>query len=198
MQTFFEPADIQAVPRPIRRLSRSMLTVVVGQTFHGQIAAPQPDDTPKRQPPAVRFDASAQEDALRQVKQKGVPFPLMVPAAVERNSRLDYEEPVRRYRIAKGHWGVRLVFQTGAPGDYWGVEETDWQDAPVLGDRSFRHVLGRKPKRIYDFYYSGSNLHMIVLRAHGATYWVVNTLRDSLSNETMITIAKSLRPLRPA
>ena len=36
---------------------------------------------------------------------------------------------------------------------------------------------------------------MIVLREHGATYWVVNTLLDKLSNETMLAVAKSLRPL---
>jgi hypothetical protein len=36
---------------------------------------------------------------------------------------------------------------------------------------------------------------MIVLRDHGTTYWVVNTLLDALSNETMIAIAKGLKPL---
>jgi hypothetical protein len=36
---------------------------------------------------------------------------------------------------------------------------------------------------------------MVVLHEHGATYWVVNTLLDSLSNETMLAIAKGLRPL---
>ena len=39
---------------------------------------------------------------------------------------------------------------------------------------------------------------MAVLRAHGASYWVVNTLLDSLSNETMIAIAKGLKPLTAA
>jgi hypothetical protein len=37
---------------------------------------------------------------------------------------------------------------------------------------------------------------MIVLRDNGATYWVVNTLLDDLSNETMLAIAKGLRPLK--
>jgi hypothetical protein len=119
----------------------------------------------------------------------------MVPSVIESSSRLDYEEPARRYRITGGHWAVRLVFRTGG-GEYWGVEETDWTDAPILSDRSFRHVLGRKAKRSYDFYYSGPHLHMIVLRSHGATYWVVNTLLDRLSNETMIAIAKGLEPLK--
>ena len=77
-------------------------------------------------------------------------------------------------------------------GDYWGIEETDWTDAPILQEPNFKHrIKGRE----FDFYYSGPNLHMIVLRDHGATYWVTNTLLDKLSNETMLAIAKSLRPL---
>ena len=36
---------------------------------------------------------------------------------------------------------------------------------------------------------------MVVLRDNGASYWVVNTLLDSLSNETMLAIARGLRPL---
>jgi hypothetical protein len=34
-----------------------------------------------------------------------------------------------------------------------------------------------------------------VLRSGRASYWVVNTLRDELSNETMLAIARGLRPL---
>ena len=49
--------------------------------------------------------------------------------------------------------------------------------------------------RSYDLYYSGSHLHMVVLHKGKASYWVVNTLLDSLSNETMLAIAKGLKPL---
>ena len=68
--------------------------------------------------------------------------------------------PSRLYRIQRqDHKAVRLVFRTGAS-EYWGIQETDWNDAPVLADRSFRHELkGRE----YDLYYSGSHLHMVVL-----------------------------------
>src|SRR5262249_42573684 len=125
-----------------------------------------------------------------------VPFRLMAPTVVERNSvpdTLPSDKPARLYWITKDHKAVRLVFRTGAPGEFWGIEQTDWDDAPALADRSFHHVLkGRE----YDFYYSGPHLHMIVLRGKKATYWVVNTLLDSLSNETMIAIAKGLKPLR--
>ena len=37
---------------------------------------------------------------------------------------------------------------------------------------------------------------MVVLHDQGATYWVTNTLLDKLSNETMLAIAKGLRPLK--
>jgi len=37
---------------------------------------------------------------------------------------------------------------------------------------------------------------MVVLRDGDRSYWVVNTLLDKLSNETMIAIAKGLRPVK--
>jgi len=36
---------------------------------------------------------------------------------------------------------------------------------------------------------------MAVLRTPKASYWVVNTLRDELSNETILAIARGLQPL---
>ena len=94
----------------------------------------------------------------------------------------------------KGHKAVRLVFRTGA-GEYWGIQESDWDGAPVLADKSFRHDLGG---REFNLFYSGSHLHMAVLETKTGNYWVVNTLLDSLSNETMLAIAKGLRPLPAA
>ena len=75
------------------------------------------------------------------------------------------------------------------------VQMTDWEDAPALADKSLSRRIGG---RTYDLYYDGSKLHMVVLRTPKARYWVVNTLLDRLSNETMIAIAKGLRPLGKA
>jgi hypothetical protein len=54
------------------------------------------------------------------------------------------------------------------------------------------HDLGG---REFQLYYSGAHLHMVVLRVGDRSYWVVNTLLDSLSNETMLAIAKGLKPM---
>ena len=144
-----------------------------------------------RQAPFIRVDRGPGDELLRPLRPK-IPFTLMVPTVLERSSTTDSTKPVRMYWMKKDHKAVRLVFHTGA-NDYWGIEETDWVDAPALSDTSFRHILG--DGRTYDFYYSSPHLHMVVLRANGASYWVVNSLLDTLSNETMIAIAKGLKPL---
>ena len=89
------------------------------------------------------------------------------------------------------HKAIRLVFRTGA-GEYWGIEETNMPNPPILADRSFHRAIGG---RVFSLYYTGSNLHMVVLRVDDKSYWVVNTLLDSLSNETMLAIATGLKPL---
>ena len=172
----------------------SMLTVVVGTPFKGTIA---PRRRSGRRPCASRPMSSptrTTRPTQLAAAQKKVRFKLMNPAVIESSSAPDSTKPIYAYRIDGDHKAVRLVFRT-AGGAYWGVEETDWEDAPILGDKSFRHVLGG---RAYDFYYNGPKLHMIVLRQGGATYWVVNSLLDNISNETMIAMAKGLRPSKTA
>jgi LCP family protein required for cell wall assembly len=198
LQNVMQPADVAKLPRRPKLLRLdpgAMLMVVLGTAFHGDIAPLPQHVVPKHEQAYVRFDASSATELLRPMRSK-VDFPLYTPTVLERNSYPDTQsgdKAVRRYWIdGQGkHKAVRLVFRTGG-NEYWGIEETDWNDAPVLSDRSFRHAVGG---REMEFHYSGSHLHMIVLRAHGATYWVVNTLLDSLSNETMISIAKGLKPL---
>ena len=189
----FAPADVKKVPGTIAPLQNgAMLTVVVGRTFHGSVAPAPPVRAPvTREPAHVQSNPYDTSGLLRPLRKK-VGFGLMVPTVLDSSSAPDSTKPVRGYLIDGRHHAVRLVFRTGS-GAYWGVQETDWPDAPVLSDRSFRHMLGG---RAYDFYYNGPKLHMIVLHDKGATYWVVNSLLDNITNETMIAIAKGLKPLK--
>jgi LCP family protein required for cell wall assembly len=198
LQKLMQPADVARLPRRAKLLALdpgSMLMVALGQTFHGTITPVPVRATPKHQPAYVRFDTGPGVALLRPLQAKAK-FPLMTPTILERSSypdTLSGDKPSRVYWInGRGHdKAVRLVFHT-AGNDFWGIQETTWEDAPVLSDRSFHRSIGG---RRFDLYYSGTRLHMIVLRAHGATYWVVNSLLDSLSNETMIAIAKGHKPL---
>lgn len=168
----------------------SMLVVIIGTTFHNNLAPAPADRTPKRQRPNTTRNPSASLAQLRAVRRR-VDFPLMVPSLIERSSSLHFENPVRVYAVKKGERAVRMTFRTGAQ-EYWGIQQTTWEDAPVLQSKNVTRRLGN---RDYDLYYDGARLQMVVLRTGEAMYWVVNTLRDTLSNETMLSIARGLRPL---
>jgi LCP family protein required for cell wall assembly len=189
----FGSADVIKTTPGIRALANdAMLTAVVGQTFHGTLAAAPVDQTPKREPANVIPGTSASLELLKQ-RQPKVDFPLMVPTVIERSSWIDRERPVRLYRFTDtgNTKTVRLTYRMGS-NDYWGVQESNWDGAPVLGSRNFsRSIRGRR----YELFYNGPHLHMVVLKQKGASYWVVNTLLDRLSNETMLAIAKGLRPV---
>jgi LCP family protein required for cell wall assembly len=167
--------------------------VVVGSSFSGELVDPQAVivPTPTRQTPSVRNDPGYTLTSLRDVRSK-VGFRLMAPHAIESGSYFAALEPVRAYKPAVGHGAVCLTFHTAAGNVYWQIMETNWNDAPVIRHPTQTVTLkGRK----YDLYTAGGNIHMVVLRQGDASYWVVNTLRDELSNETMLAIAKGLQPL---
>ncbi|MBA3735696.1 MAG: LCP family protein [Actinobacteria bacterium] len=191
LANLFGDADVKALPASFTTLANgAMATVVVGQNFHGTIAPAPVDKTPTRQPARVTPNAAMTRSLLMQVRKR-VRFRLQVPRLVESSSRLEFDAPLRVYNISKGHRAVRLTFRIGA-NEYWGIEETNWNDAPALAQPSFvQKIRGRE----YALYYSGAHLHMIVLRKDGATYWVVNSVLDELSNETMLAIARGLAPL---
>ena len=193
------PSDILRLPARVtspklRALDPgSQLVVVLGQTFHGTITPSVTPPPPVHVPPVIRTDTTSGPALLDPLIHK-VPFKLLTPTVLEQNSYPDTapgDTSVRVYNIAGKQKAVRMVFRTGG-NQYWGIEETSWQDAPALADRSFRHDLGG---REFELYYSGAHLEMVVLKANHATYWVVNTLLNSLSNETMLAIAKGLKPL---
>jgi LCP family protein required for cell wall assembly len=188
----FGQADVGPIPTTIKLLQNgAMEIVVVGATYTGKLAPAPRDQTPTRQPPDVRSDPGASRPYLDQVKRK-VHFPLQLPTVLDAHSRPDYEVPVRSYWIGK-HRAVRLTYKTSRDvAGYWGIEQTDWADPPLL-DKPNRTIV-RKGLR-YDLYFNGAHLHVVALREKKASYWVTNTLLNTLSNETMLAIARGFKPL---
>jgi LCP family protein required for cell wall assembly len=195
LATLFGQADVGPIPTTIKLLQNgAMEIVVVGATYAGKLAPAPRDQTPTRQPPDVRSDPGASRPYLDQVKRK-VHFPLQLPTVLDSHSRPDFEVPVRSYWIGK-HRAVRLTYKTSRDvAGYWGIEQTDWADPPLL-DKPNRTIV--RGGRRFDLYFSGVHLHVIALREKNASYWVTNTLLNTLSNETMIAIAKGLKPLGSA
>ncbi len=189
----FGSADVEPMPRGrIGYLSNgAMLVVALGQTFKGTLAPAPKDRTPRRTPPAVVRNPEAARAALLAAR-RNARFQLYLPTVIEKSSMLDDDGPVRVYKINGDRRAVRLTFRTGAS-EYWGIQQTNWDDAPVFeGRNAVRTIKGRE----YELYFSGPKLHMVVLRDDERSYWVVNTLLDSLSNDTMLAIARGLKPLK--
>jgi LCP family protein required for cell wall assembly len=167
------------------------LCVVVGKTFQGSIAAAPPVTTIVHAAPNIR-PALSETLPVVHAQRRAVHFQLAAPGVIDSSSRLDSYVPIRVYPLRKGHKALRLVFKSARDlSGFWGIQETDWAAAPALAHPSYTRLLrGRR----YDFYLSGAHVHMVVAHGPGnVRYWVVNTLTDLLTNETMVAIAKSMR-----
>ncbi|MDQ5820254.1 MAG: LCP family protein [Actinomycetota bacterium] len=191
----FGEADVDPIPAALKPLQNgAMEIVVVGATYRGTLAAAPRDKTPKRQPPDVRSDSAASKALLQPLRTK-VGFPLQVPTVIEGHSQPDLEVPIRSYWIGKRR-AVRQTFKTSLDvAGFWGITQTNWADPPLL-DKPNRTIF-RKGRR-YDLFFEGAHLHVVALREEDASYWVTNTLLNKLSNETMLAIARGLRPLGSA
>ena len=117
-------------------------------------------------------------------------FPVMVPTVIEDGSSIHDDEGIRFYRIDENK-AIRLTYTNGA-NEYWGIQQTGWDEPPILSEPTLERTIGG---RTYKLFFSGAKLHIVAFEQDGGTYWVVNTLQNKLSNETMLAIAKGLKPL---
>jgi len=168
----------------------TMLRVVVGRTFHGTLAPAPIDTTPEAAPPVVVTDPAHAVEHARAAQRK-VDFPVLVPTVRESGSHLSTLEPMRAYRLQRRD-AVRFIYSGPTELDYWGIQQTNFTEAPALEGATLTRRIGRREYRLY---FNGPKLHMVAFEENGAAYWVVNTLLDKLSNETMLAIAKGLKPL---
>ena len=180
--------DAETAPAGGDQTLSTMLRVVVGQTFHGRLAPGPRDETPQKQEPTVVTDRAHAESYVKAAQRK-FDGQLLLPTVRDVNSVLSTQEPARTYRI-DDHDAFRLVYHIGS-GEYWGIQQTTWTDAPILDGPSLTQTIkGRE----YKLFFDGPRLHMVAFEQNGVAYWVVNTLLDRLNNETMLAIAKGLRP----
>ncbi|HEY3551700.1 MAG TPA: LCP family protein [Gaiellaceae bacterium] len=175
-----------------KQAGNPLTVVTVGTSFGGRLVVHTRPKVQPKQPPQVSDGAAMTAPGLRQVYDQ-VHFPLMVPHKVARGSALSSDEGVRAFKPLKNQHEVALTFNINGGEEYWQIEESTWSSAPIL-----QNPTGSIPYRGGKLllYSTSGNLQMVTLRTKGATYWVVNTILNQLSNSTMIAIAKSLRPLK--
>jgi LCP family protein required for cell wall assembly len=96
------------------------------------------------------------------------------------------------------YWGYKMsiqvegsAFGNGVPYEYYGISGTNWKDPPIISNPSeTREIDGRD----YELFWDGDRLRLVAWHdKHDNTYWVNNTLSQSLSGEQMLQIARSMQ-----
>lgn len=110
----------------------------------------------------------------------------------------DYTDAPRTYTIkgrdGKRHRAYKMVVFTGLLGQYYGVMGTSWEDPPILATPSETRKIGG---REYLLFYNGDRLRMVAWKENGKSFWISNTLLQSLSAKEMLGIARSMRRYKP-
>jgi LCP family protein required for cell wall assembly len=175
-----------------RRAGNPLTVVTVGTSFGGKLVVHKPHKVKPPPPPQVSNGAAITAPALRRVYDE-VHFPLMVPHKIAQGATLATDEGVRGFKPLGNQHEVALTFVMPNQIEYWQIEESTWNTAPILQNPSFSFVHRGQRFQVYT---TGGDVQMVALRTGRATYWVVNSILNELSKSTMIAIAESLRPLR--
>jgi LCP family protein required for cell wall assembly len=122
-------------------------------------------------------------------------FPVFYPTRLAPNST--FSDDSRAFPIDgpedKVYRGYKIVAsQTGAFTAYYGVSGTDWKDPPILDSPSETKTIGG---RDYLLFWDGDRLRLVGWKTDRASYWVDNTLLNTLTPGQMLGIAQTMREL---
>jgi polyisoprenyl-teichoic acid--peptidoglycan teichoic acid transferase len=122
---------------------------------------------------------------------RDVGFPVYYPRKLVPGS--SYPDAPRTYRVKQiggpRVGAYRMVISTGFVGEYYGVQGLRWRDPPILSRPSEkRKIAGRE----YLLFYSGDRLRLVGWETSRGSYWVSNTLLQTLSQGEMLGVARSL------
>jgi LCP family protein required for cell wall assembly len=179
----------------------------------GKKSKPKPKPKPrvKPKPPGsdglVAAGEAGELEGKSVARKAGSGFPVFyasrLPAEasyVESNSYYHVQDP-RVYHFkdtdGKRHAAYRMVAEYGPEYEtqYFGVQGIQgWSDPPILDNPSeTRTIHGRE----YDIYIDGDRVSMIAWHRGDNTYWVSNSLLQSLTNDQMLGMARSARVIIP-
>ena len=104
------------------------------------------------------------------------------------------DQTTRNYRIkvpgGKVERAYRMPISAPLFGDYYGIQGTTWKDPPILESESEERKQGN---RTFELHYDGDRVRLVAWRTSKAVYWVSNTLRQTLTEQQMLAIARSTR-----
>jgi LCP family protein required for cell wall assembly len=124
-----------------------------------------------------------------------LPFPLEYPRA-----RMTYggaaPATLRLYDIrdqqGRLHRTYVIVLNSGPLGAFYDVQGTAWSDPPLLANPGQSIRLG---SRTYQLFYAGEQIRTIAWHEGSGTYWIENTLTNSIPPRAMLAMAVQTAPV---
>jgi LCP family protein required for cell wall assembly len=174
------------------------------------VAPQQPPDHSKSRPaskkkssgsslPSTLTPTSYGKQLAQAIRARKEKVPVYYPTVLEEGS--DYAQKPRVYKInGKGdasppkseRAAYKWVFSLPTLGDYYGFEGTRWKDPPILSDPTDEKTIG---DRDYKLYYDGDRLRMVAWQTNEGSFWVSNSLIETVPNVDMLKIAQGFRQL---
>lgn len=182
--TLFEPYEISQMPERVD--TEAKLFIVVGSEYSSE--QPQPQENVGS---AVNFEEDS-ETGQRRWKAADLQLPFDVKKPGNYPVEFDYVD-FHPYEINTddGPKPALKVVAEDQLGNYWGIMETTFKDAPLLEEPSMeKEVEGRT----YKYFYAGDCLRYLSWEEGDVVFWITNSLQGSLSEETMVQLALSFKP----
>jgi LCP family protein required for cell wall assembly len=192
------PSYVTASPAQIKAAVRQFLYVKKDKGSLGGHRKRDPNARrgKKKSPGVNLIDATTSSRGQAAIASPHVGFPVYYPRKLVPGSSFAEDAP-RTYTIedpdGHRHRAYKMVVFTGFIGEYYGVQGTSWHDPPILQSPSEeREIGGRK----YLLFYNGDRLRLVGWKTDHASYWISNTLLQTLSAKEMMGIARSLTRAR--
>jgi LCP family protein required for cell wall assembly len=191
------PSYVYARPTVIARTVTQFLGVKPSKGPKGVLRAKSKSERRRQRAQDLNLEyapAPFRDQALQAVNDKVHVFPVWYPTKRVKGSLT--VGPPSVYTITtrggKRYSAYRIVIKKGYVGEYYGLQGTSFQDAPILDqDHTSRTIRGRK----FLIYPDGSRIRLIAWRSGHNVYWISNTLLQTLSNKQMLSIAASTKHL---
>ncbi len=185
LATLLKPAQVS--PMPTGLTTKAQILIAVGSSFGGQLTEKQPEVKA-----ALNFEQNSETGKLRwQAAALQLPFQLEKPASFP--AEFDYVD-FHTYEIDTddGPRPALKVVATNETGDSWGIMETTFTNAPLLEKPTLEREISGKN---YKFFYASDKLRYLAWQDGDVVYWISNSLRNSLSEDTMVQLAVSFKTI---
>jgi LCP family protein required for cell wall assembly len=159
-------------------------------------ARPKPHSHATGAPPGLSLTPTTSE-ALDKARSDApnLPFPLEYPKA-----RLAYAtaspDTLHLYDVRDQQRHLHPIYvaviDRGGLGEFYDVQGTSWPDPPLLSNPSQTVQIG---SRSYGLFYAGEEIRVISWHEDGGTYWIENTLTDSIQPREMLAMAEQTVPI---